>query len=642
MTTYWDFGSLLQVDPETDRLCIGITKKGESCGNPINKEDRATAIRLLNRMDRSKSFLRSMEDLEELAALLLCKGQHNCPSKPHLSQVEEFYERWRAVVKAEYKAVKKQRELAEIRRMRKDLANVKEDAESLLAALDTGKHERVCVLEVKLPTMTNYKHSQALKPKSCNLKQPSRSEATKVETKPSVSAIKIEDPFIDSKASELHRSSLFGRLPTSQATTSTITIAKEIQASHNKFNTNMNKQYFSFGLRQTTFDQAPPLFPKQEGAQEGDADRSPTPSPTKKSALADNSQGASSSVKTTTLESGLRGRLAFQFGAKSEQTKQDFVFENMAKVEMKTLNPQVTSRLVTEQALAFSGFNFGPQTVTEGVVRPTLLEAPSFPGITENLPVKDSGTLVQEDVQPFEVPPLYNEFGCCVTQKSENDDTLPSPCCDVSPETKVVEEIEHPERTEPLDIPKPIVPTTAIKDSQALLLEKEPAQAPIKIKRPVTPPPKLEESFGYANITPSSTCYKTYLPAQQLHGLLTPPETPEKMRRSTSPLRDLDYFNTPLPKISFSPSLKLAPKPLLETKTQEIDVHPEKEYEVELCAACGKARAPGASPCFCGISFGEENRVAGCFSPFRRLGKRVVRRMKAIKIRISRSRNEDT
>jgi hypothetical protein len=335
--------------------------------------------------------------------------------------------------------------------------------------------------------------------------------------------------------------------------------------------------------------------------------------------------------------------LAFEFGAKSEQAKQGFVFEKPAQVEMKTLNSQVTSRLVTEQTLAFSGFSFGPQTVTEGVVRPTILEASSFPGITGNLPVQDSGTLVQEDVQPFEVPPPNNEFGCCVAQNSGNDDTLPSPCLDISSETKVVEEIEYPERTEPLDIPKPIVPTTPIKDCQALLLEKEPAHAPIKIKGLVTLSPELEESFGYANITPSSTRYTTYLPAQQLHGLLTPPETPEKIRRSTSPLRDLDYFNTPLPEISFSPSpLKLARKPLLKTKTQEINTQCEKEYEVELCAACGKARAPGASPCFCGISFGEESGEVGCFSGVRRFGKRMARRMKAVKVRISRSRNEET
>jgi hypothetical protein len=644
MTAYWDFRSLLEIrirvinPSSTDNKCVGITQKGKGCTKPIKKADIATASRLLDRMDRSKSFLRSIDDLEELAALLLCKEVHNSAKRPHLSQVEDKYEEWRAVVKEEYKAVKKQRELAETLKMRKDLANVKEDAE-----LDTGKRERVCVLEVKLSTMTNYKYSQALQPKSCNLKQSSRTEATKVETKPSVSAIKTEDPFIDSKGLELRRSSLFGRLSASQAATSTTAIGKEIQPSRHKFDMNISESSFSFGLRQTTFGQAPPLFTKQESAQKGEADKSPTPSPMKTSALKDTFQGASSSVKTATLDSISRGHLAFEFGAKSEQTKQDFVFENRAKVKMMTANSEVTSTLVTEQALAFSGFNYGPQPVTEGAVRPTLLEAPAFPGITENVPVKNSGNLIQEDVQPFEVSPPNNEFGCCVTQKSENEDILPSPCFDISSETKVVEEMEHPERTEHLDIPKPVVPTTAIRDSQALLLEKEPAHAPIKIKRTVTPPPKLEESFGYANITPSSTRYTTYLPAQQLHGLLTPPETPEKIRRSTSPLRDLDYFNTPLPEISFSPSpLKLARKPLPMTKAQEIDVHVEKEYEVELCAACGKARAPGASPCFCGISFGEESRQAGCFSGFGRFGKRMARRTKAIKIRISRSKNAET
>jgi hypothetical protein len=101
-------------------------------------------------MDRSKD-LPSIEDLKELADLLLCKQVHNCAKFPHLSQVEDKYEAWRALVKQEHKAVKKQKELAEALKMRKDLANVKEDAE-----LGTGKHERVCVLEVKLSTMTNY------------------------------------------------------------------------------------------------------------------------------------------------------------------------------------------------------------------------------------------------------------------------------------------------------------------------------------------------------------------------------------------------------------------------------------------------------------------------------------------------------
>jgi hypothetical protein len=482
---------------------------------------------------------------------------------------------------------------------------------------------------------------QALKPKSCNLKQPSRSKATKVETKPSVSAIKTEDPFIDSKASELHGSSLFGKSPASQAATSTITIAKEIQPSYHKFDTNISTSSFSFGLRQTTFGQAPPLFTKQESVQEreAEADKSPTPSPMKKFTLEDSSQRASASVKTTILESSLRGHLTFEFGAKSEQMKQDFVFANLAKIEMKTLNPQVTSRLVTERALTFSGFDIGPKMVTEGGVATTLLEAPSFPGITEHLPVKDSGTLIQEDAQPLKVPPPKNEFSCSIVQQPEIDNTPSSPHFDISPQIKVVEDVGHPEGSEPLNIPKPIV-TAPIKSEQSLLLEIESAQAPIKIKRPITPPSRLEESFGHANITPSSTRYTTYLPAKQLHGLVTPPETPEKIRRSTSPLQELDYFNTPLPEISFSPSpLKLARKPLPKTKTQEIDVHVEKEYEVELCAACGKARAPGASPCFCGISFGEESKAVGCFSGF---GKRMVRRMKAIKVRISRSRNEET
>jgi hypothetical protein len=112
-----------------------------------------------------------------------------------------------------------------------------------------------------------------------------------------------------------------------------------------------------------------------------------------------------------------------------------------------------------------------------------------------------------------------------------------------------------------------------MKTDQHFLLEDEQVQAPTKVNRPVTPPPKLKEAFGDANTTPSSSFYTTYLPAQQLHSLLTAPEAPEKIRRSIPPLQDLDYFNEPLPGISFSPSpLQLARKPLLKTKTQEIGI----------------------------------------------------------------------
>jgi hypothetical protein len=155
MTAYWDFRSLLKINIRvttnplpTENKCVGTTQQGNGCTKPA---DVATASRLLDRMDRSKSFSRSIEDLDELAALLLCKEWHNSPiRRPQHSQVKKKYEEWRAVVKQEYKAHKKQSELAETLKMRKDLANVKEDAE-----LGTGKHERVCVLEVKLPTVTN-------------------------------------------------------------------------------------------------------------------------------------------------------------------------------------------------------------------------------------------------------------------------------------------------------------------------------------------------------------------------------------------------------------------------------------------------------------------------------------------------------
>lgn len=122
-----------------------------------------------------------------------------------------------------------------------------------------------------------------------------------------------------------------------------------------------------------------------------------------------------------------------------------------------------------------------------------------------------------------------------------------------------------------------------------------------------------EVSYGYAIITPVSMRYKTYLSShQQRHGLVTPPETPDPFHA----------FNS-------SPSAVAATlrKPLPKLPTQAHD------EEVGMCEACGAVD----TDCAYGEDSEMENTRVGCFSSsrLRKLRKSVVRKVKAVKTRLS-------
>ncbi|PVH84186.1 hypothetical protein DL98DRAFT_651881 [Cadophora sp. DSE1049] len=87
------------------------------------------------------------------------------------------------------------------------------------------------------------------------------------------------------------------------------------------------------------------------------------------------------------------------------------------------------------------------------------------------------------------------------------------------------------------------------------------------------PPIARSASFGYAVVTPSSTRYKTYLPARQQHGLMTPPETPETLltaHKSSSllpPPKIGDYFSSDS---NPNASPKIVRKPLPDTPSVDV------------------------------------------------------------------------
>lgn len=134
---------------------------------------------------------------------------------------------------------------------------------------------------------------------------------------------------------------------------------------------------------------------------------------------------------------------------------------------------------------------------------------------------------------------------------------------------------------------------------------------------------QTEESFGYAIVTPEPARYKSYLPVQRKHGLITPPETPEalpdlKINTST--------FNDSFPGFSVRPVVSRVP---------QLDSEKGKEHVVEACVEC----QDGACHCGKGIAEDDEEVRAGCFHRFglSRLKKKVAGKMKALKTRITRT-----
>ena len=81
--------------PSKNRRSGPINKR---CTKPINKHDWPAACQLLDQMDRLEDLRDAIEDLEELAGLLLCNEVHNSLSRPQHSQVDKMYRKWKGIV----------------------------------------------------------------------------------------------------------------------------------------------------------------------------------------------------------------------------------------------------------------------------------------------------------------------------------------------------------------------------------------------------------------------------------------------------------------------------------------------------------------------------------------------------------------
>lgn len=156
MPSFWNFRKILHVDPENDRTCVGTTQKGAGCRNPINMSDRATAGRLLNQMDGSKSFKIIIDELESLAALLLCKGVHNNLNRAHLSQVYTVSSKWTIMVEEEHRIMKNQKEKAKMLKAKKELLRIAENAKQMKAELEDEGVDQVSPWLQHITTCANF------------------------------------------------------------------------------------------------------------------------------------------------------------------------------------------------------------------------------------------------------------------------------------------------------------------------------------------------------------------------------------------------------------------------------------------------------------------------------------------------------
>jgi len=144
MTVYWNFRKILDVDPEYD-TCVGLTLKNARCRNVPGIQWKTRAVQLIYEMDRSKSI--AAEDIQELAGLMLCKLQHNSdkPNKSHLNQVAKVSNRWVAIVNEHRREAKRELEKASILRSKRELAQVKREAEHFLARMKSEHEAQVCL-----------------------------------------------------------------------------------------------------------------------------------------------------------------------------------------------------------------------------------------------------------------------------------------------------------------------------------------------------------------------------------------------------------------------------------------------------------------------------------------------------------------
>jgi hypothetical protein len=360
-------------------------------------------------------------------------------------------------------------------------------------------------------------------------------------------------------------------------------------------------------------------------------------SPIKGPRIAITEQQETGSSTAFTPETNPFSKFAFAFGSKSTSSA-PFQFETPTKVKTIRIENLPSSDMTNSAAI--SGFSFGTS-------------ASSTTSIPENERIKETKRipLKEKASKPLNVAlsakagtSTYN-FGFGDEKKFEFEaSSTPkksSIAGDSTAHSALQFRLAQPEENDPVILSTPIQSTGQAERSgtsstttinSGLKSKDTPAHMIASL-------PNDEDHYGYANVTPNSTRYATYLPARQRHGLITPPETPENTMGVLSQVtKDADYFRdeergeaeSPMPKVTRKPVPQL-PAPRVE------DEEPEQN---DGCAACGKKLVQGVGNCECAEGYEEKDEVkSGCLQRFglRRLKEMIGGKVKAVRGRIAKN-----
>jgi hypothetical protein len=133
MPKYWDFRTILDVDPEYDDRCVAIKAGGIRCeigGNFMNRGYLVEAATILDTMDQTESLSECRGYLNDLAYLTVCGSPH----RKMKTILDDRCRRWNRTIST-YVACGVQDE------RRKAHANTLDTEKTELTSLELGKAE---------------------------------------------------------------------------------------------------------------------------------------------------------------------------------------------------------------------------------------------------------------------------------------------------------------------------------------------------------------------------------------------------------------------------------------------------------------------------------------------------------------------
>ena len=623
-TTYWDLRSILDVNPE-DGHCVGTAKSaGRRCYNPTNKYGRSAAERLLDQMDRTAQLLDTIRDLETLASLLLCKHYHNSLKRPGYSQVREVCEVWESRVTEEHLRLRERRgrgaerarertaervaraERSGTERLAESVAEISRRVERMVEQVAVAERAdterlatRVAEMDAEISTATDEMtelreeeglvcplHDNVFSGANFTLLQMSPAEHSS-DKSPVFDIAVNEDPFITQGRSS-SRPNLF-TTPTPNNNETGHTEVAENEGIVSDISTSAEEE-LEISDRLASI----PPVPQHD---------LPSPTVDHREAIAEQEKAATN----ITSESNSLAKFAPVFGTNSEYQAPDFQFETPTKSTGS--RGELLSPAGTASSTAASDFTF--RTVSSSA---TTTPEKAVAEESEQISLGKGKGKAVDIVSPHKLA-LSNYASGSGNGKGK-----------------------EPESEHPVTPQRPSVPSDSTAPSglffQRMLEEDNERNASIvstqaseiREDEPSTPINELpknrlhsstlqspnEELFGYADITPNSTRYTTYLPARQQHGLLTPPESPEMLMGALNkPISNSGYFRDDRQREDGSPAPRITRKPL---SLSPLGVQDSGMPEEQACGACGGRH--DLKVAHCGTCEEELEVPSGCLQRF--------------------------